>query len=47
VFLSGPVGRVPETGVRAPDEVTAQAHQVMSNIGGILRVLGLGYDDIV
>jgi 2-iminobutanoate/2-iminopropanoate deaminase len=47
VFLSGQVGLVPETGERAPDEVTAQAHQVMSNIGGILRDLGLGYDDIV
>jgi 2-iminobutanoate/2-iminopropanoate deaminase len=27
--------------------VTAQAHQVMSNIGAILGDLGLGYDDIV
>jgi len=47
VFLSGQVGLVPATGERAPDDVTAQAHQVMSNIGGILGDLGLGYDDIV
>ena len=47
VFLSGQVGLIPETGERAPDDVMAQAHQVMSNIGGILGDLGLGYSDIV
>lgn len=47
VFLAGQVGLVPGTGERAPDDATAQAHQVMSNIGAILGDLGLGYDDIV
>jgi 2-iminobutanoate/2-iminopropanoate deaminase len=47
VFLSGQVGLDPVTGERAPDDVVAQAHQVMSNIGGVLGDLGLGYDDIV
>jgi 2-iminobutanoate/2-iminopropanoate deaminase len=47
VFLAGQVGLVPGTGERVPDDVTAQAHQVMSNIGAILGDLGLGYDDIV
>lgn len=47
VFLAGQVGLVPSTGERAPDDVTAQAHQVMSNIGGVLGDLGLGYGDIV
>jgi 2-iminobutanoate/2-iminopropanoate deaminase len=47
VFLSGQVGLVPATGERAPDDVVSQAHQVMSNIGGILGDLGLGYADIV
>jgi 2-iminobutanoate/2-iminopropanoate deaminase len=47
VFLAGQVGLVPGTGERAPDDATAQAHQVMSNIGGVLGDLGLGYDDIV
>lgn len=47
VFLSGQVGLVPATGERAPDDVTAQAHQVMKNIGGILGDLDLGYSDIV
>jgi 2-iminobutanoate/2-iminopropanoate deaminase len=47
VFLSGQVGLDPSTGERAPDDVAAQAHQVMSNIGGVLGDVGLGYDDIV
>lgn len=47
VFLSGQVGLDPVSGERAPDEVGAQAHQVMRNIGAVLGDLGLGYDDIV
>lgn len=47
VFLSGQVGLDPETGERAPDDVAAQTHQVMSNIGVVLGDLGLGYSDIV
>lgn len=47
VFLSGQVGLDPATGERAPDDVAAQAHQVMANIGGVLGDLSLGYDDIV
>lgn len=47
VFLSGQVGLDPATGERAPDDVRAQAHQVMANIGAILGDLALSYDDIV
>ncbi|HUG07545.1 MAG TPA: Rid family detoxifying hydrolase [Acidimicrobiia bacterium] len=47
VFLSGQVGLDPESGERAREDVAAQAHQVMSNIGAILGDLGLGYEDIV
>ena len=47
VFLAGQVGLDPATGERAPDDVAAQTRQVMSNIGGILADLGLGYGDIV
>lgn len=47
VFLSGQVGIDPATGERAADDVEAQAHQVMANIGALLGDLGLGYDDIV
>lgn len=47
VFLSGQVGLDPATNERASDDVTAQTRQVMSNIGGVLGDLGLGYRDIV
>ena len=47
VFLSGMVGFVPETGDRAPDDVEAQTHQVLQNIGALLGDLGLGYGDIM
>jgi len=47
VFLSGQVGLDPSTGERTPDDVAAQAHRVMSNIGAVLGDLGLGYEDIV
>lgn len=47
VFFSGQVALVPETGNRAPDDVAAQTHQVMQNIGGLLDDAGLGYGDIV
>ncbi len=47
VFLSGQVGLVPATGERAPEDVTSQAQQVMSNIGDVLGDVGLGYSDIV
>ena len=47
VFLAGQVGLDPKTGERAPDDVDAQAHQVMSNIGAVLGDLDLGYEDIV
>lgn len=47
VFVSGQVAIDPKTGERAPDDVGAQADQVMRNIGAILGDLGLGYGDIV
>ena len=47
VFLSGQVGLIPSTGERAPDDVAAQTHQAMSNIGDVLGDLGLGHGDIV
>lgn len=47
VFVSGQVAIDPASGARAPDDVEAQAHRVMDNIGIILGDLGLGYDDIV
>jgi 2-iminobutanoate/2-iminopropanoate deaminase len=47
VFCSGMVGSDPATGNGVEGDVTAQAHQVMKNIGAVLGDLGLGYDDIV
>lgn len=47
VFLSGQVGLDPKTGERASEDVEAQAHQVMANIGAVLGDLDLGYEDIV
>ena len=47
IFLSGMVGFDPATGDRAPDDVAAQTHQVLKNIGALLGDLGLGYSDIV
>ena len=47
VFLSGMVGFDPTTGDRAPDDVEAQTHQVLRNIGALLGDLGLGYSDIL
>lgn len=47
VFLSGQVALDPETGSAAGDEVEAQTHQVMKNIGGILGDVDLEYGDIV
>ena len=47
VFISGQIGIDPATGERSPDDVVAQSHQVMSNIGSILGDVGLSYEDIV
>ncbi len=46
VFISGQVPIDPATGERAPDDIEAQAHQVMKNIGVLLSDLDLGYEDI-
>jgi len=47
VYLSGQVAIDPATGERTPDDVAAQTHRVMSNIGALLADAGLGYGDIV
>lgn len=47
VYLSGQVAIDPATGERTPDDVAAQTHRVMSNIGALLGDAGLGYGDIV
>ena len=47
VFLSGSVALDPATGGAVEGDVSAQAHQVMKNIGAVLGDVGLTYDDIV
>lgn len=47
VFLSGQVALDPNSGEREPDDVGAQTHRVMKNIGLVLGDLGLSYPDIV
>ena len=46
VFVSGQVGIDPATGELAEGGVAAQTRQIMTNIGGVLGDLGLGYADI-
>ena len=46
VFLSGMVPLDPSTGERASGGVVEETHQVMRNIGAVLRDFDLDYDDI-
>jgi 2-iminobutanoate/2-iminopropanoate deaminase len=46
IFISGQVAIDPSTGEREPDDVAAQTHRVMKNVGSILGDLGLSYEDI-
>jgi 2-iminobutanoate/2-iminopropanoate deaminase len=47
VFISGQVAIDPATGAREVDDVAAQADRIMTNIGGILGDVGLGFEDVV
>lgn len=46
VFISGQVAVDPATGERVRDDVVAQTHQIMTNIGALLGDVGLGYSDV-
>jgi 2-iminobutanoate/2-iminopropanoate deaminase len=47
VFVSGQVAIDPATGERAPDDVAAQAKQIMLNLKAILGDVGLSLADVV
>lgn len=47
VFVSGQVAIDPTTGGRAPDDVSAQAEQIMLNLKAILGDVGLSLADVV
>ncbi len=47
VFISGQIGVAPGSGTVVEGGVTAEASQIMTNLGAILADLGLGFDDVV
>ena len=47
VFLSGQIPLDPSTGELAPGDVTAQAAQVMKNLGAVLAAAELSFDQVV
>lgn len=47
VYVSGQIPIVPETGDMLMGDPEAATHQVMKNIGAVLKEAGLGYEHIV
>jgi 2-iminobutanoate/2-iminopropanoate deaminase len=47
LYLSGALGNVPGTLTLAEGGMAGQARQTMENIGAVLRLCGLGFDDVV
>ncbi len=47
VFLSGMVPLDPKSGEHVSGGIVPETHQVMRNIGAVLKDIGLEYDDIV
>jgi 2-iminobutanoate/2-iminopropanoate deaminase len=47
VYTSGAGPLDPATGEIVGDDVAAQTHQTMKNLGAILAAHGLGFDDVV
>ncbi|GAA4579385.1 RidA family protein [Planotetraspora phitsanulokensis] len=47
VYTSGMGPLDPETGEVVGDDVAAQTHRTMRNLGAVLEAHGLGFDDVV
>lgn len=47
LFTSGQIPADPATGAIIGDDITAQAEQVMKNLGGILEAAGTSYENTV
>jgi 2-iminobutanoate/2-iminopropanoate deaminase len=47
LFISGQIAIHPPTGELVMDDIEAETHQVLRNIGAILKEAGLGYEDVV
>jgi 2-iminobutanoate/2-iminopropanoate deaminase len=47
LFASGQIPLDPTTGTITEGGITAQAHQVLQNLGAVLRAAGISYDRVV
>ena len=47
VFVAGQVGEDPASGALAPGGIRAEVRQMLTNVGRMLRLAGLDYDDVV
>jgi 2-iminobutanoate/2-iminopropanoate deaminase len=47
LFISGQIPIDPSTGALVDGDITAQAEQVMRNLGALLRAAGVGFDRVV
>ncbi len=47
LYISGQIGLDPHTGHFAADDLAGQTHQVMKNIGAVLKAAGIGYEKVV
>lgn len=47
LYVSGQIAIVPETNSMATDDIDTETHQVMKNLGNILKAAGYEYGDVV
>ncbi|MCB0619990.1 MAG: Rid family detoxifying hydrolase [Saprospiraceae bacterium] len=47
LYISGQIAIDPATGELVKDNIEAETHQVLKNIGAILRAAGLSYQDVL
>lgn len=47
LYVSGQIAIVPETGTIITDDIEAETHQVLKNLGAILEEAGMSYEDVV
>lgn len=47
VFVSGQIPLDPQTGQMAAEDLDGQTHQVMKNLGAVLKAAGADYDNVL
>ena len=47
LFVSGQIAIIPETGELATGDIETETHQVMRNLGAILRAAGTDYGNVI